>query len=62
MAREIKDIDDAIDEQSDLIRELGRTEGCRQRAEEAQVVLDYLNDVRVKSLLYNELRELLSAK
>ena len=62
MARELKDLDDAIDEQGDLIRELGRTEGCQQRAEEAQVVLNYMNDVRLKSLKFNELRDLLSVK
>ena len=62
MAREIKDLDDAIGEQSDLIRELGRTMGCEQRAEEAQVVLDYMITVRLISLKYKEVRALLDVK
>lgn len=62
MAREIKDLDDAIDEQSDLIRELGRTTGCEQRAEEAQIVLDYMAMVRLKALKFKDVRALLDVK
>lgn len=62
MARDIKDLDDAINEQSDLIRELGRTPGCQQRAEEAQVILDYMAMVRLKALRFKDVRELLAVK
>jgi len=62
MARQIKDLDDAIDEQGDLIRELGRVPECALRVEEAQNVLDYLNSVRLLSLKYSDLGRLLDTR
>ena len=60
--RQIKDMDDAIDEQSDLIRELGRTPECVIRVEEAQNVLEFMEKVREKSLQYKDLQELLDVQ
>ena len=60
--RPINDLDDAIDEQSDLIRELLRTDGCEIRAEEAQNVLNYMEAVRGNALKYKELAQLLNAR
>lgn len=62
MARDIKDLDDAIDEQSDLIRELGRTPGCEIRVADAQNVLDYMNRVRILALEYSDLGTLLNTR
>lgn len=61
MSRDIDDLDDAIDEQSDLIRELRRTPECAIRAEEAENVLSYMVAVRQKALQYKELASLLNA-
>ena len=58
----INDLDDAIDEQSDLVRELRRTEGCDIRADEAQNVLTYMEAVRVIALKYKDLQRLLETK
>lgn len=60
--RPIKDLDDAIDEQGDLVRELERSPGCEIRAEEAQNVLNYMEAVRLISLKYKEVRALLDVK
>ena len=60
--RPINDLDDAIDEQSDLIRELARVPECAIRAEEAQNVLNYMESVRLKALLFKELQQLLDTR
>lgn len=60
--RPINDLDDAIDEQSDLVRELERTPECAIRAEEAQNVLNYMETVRVIALKYKDLQALLDTR
>ena len=60
--RPITDLDDAIDEQSDLVRELGRTPECALRVEEAQNVLNYMAAVRVIALKYKDLQRLLETR
>lgn len=60
--RQIKDLDDAIDEQGDLIRELGRVPECADRVEEARNVLDYLNGVRLLALKYKDLARFLDTR
>lgn len=60
--RPIQDLDDAIDEQGDLIRELGRVPECADRVSEAQNVLDYLDKVRLLALKYNDLSRLLDTR
>ncbi len=59
---DITDLDDAIDEQGDLVRELRRTVGCEIRAQEAENVLHWLESVQQKAIKYKEIRELLNTQ
>lgn len=58
----VDNLNEAIEEQEDLIRELNRVPECEIRAQEAQNVLDYLVGVRNLSLKYKDLGTLLDTR